>query len=185
MPKHLRAVAREHRFQIAKLKAHAFNFFFAQLTRAPPDCEPTFRGAVYKMSGSAQVGGEIRISLHRFERRRSSAIAVLPDQGVNGRVFAESPDTGCEDDQLRTIGQRHAGAVDRLVAKPCAVKFMRIKINDSLLDGRVEYLEIDFQAQLGGTMEALGVVADEKAAHGKRTISRASDDGEYVHDGQM
>src|SRR6266404_5161818 len=62
---------------------------------------------------------------------------------------------------------------------------MRVKVNDRLLDGRVEYLEIDFQAQFGGAMEALGIVADEKAAHGKRTISRASDDGEYVHDGQM
>src|SRR6266404_1436041 len=185
MPKHLRAVAREHRFQIAKLKTHAFNFFFAQFTRAPPDCHATFRGAVYKLSGRAQVGGEIRISIHRFERSRSSAIAVLPDQGVNGRVFAESPDTGREDDQLRTIGQRHAGAVDRLVAEPCAVKFMRIKIDDSLLDGRIEYLEIDFQAQLGGTMEALGVVADEKPAHGKSVVCRASDNGEYVDDGQM
>src|SRR5437879_504415 len=104
MPKLLWAVAREHRFQIAKLKAHAFNFFFAQLARAPPDCEATFGGAVYKMSGRAQVAGEIRISIHRFERRRSSAIAVLPDQGVNGRVFAESSDTRREDDQLRTIG---------------------------------------------------------------------------------
>src|SRR6266404_1676564 len=185
MPKPLRAVAREHRFQMAKLKAHAFNFFFAQLTRAPPDCEAAFRGAVYKMSGRAQVVGEIRISIHRVERRRSSAIAVLADQGVDGWVFAESPYTGREDDQLRTIGQRHAGAVDRLVAEPCAVKFMRIKIDDSLLDGRIEYLEIDFQAQLGGTMEALGVVADEKPAHGKSVVGRASDNGEYVDDGQM
>src|SRR5260370_535555 len=185
MPKHLRAVAREHRFQIAKLKAHAFNFFFAQLTGAPPDCEATFRGAVYKMGGRAQVAREIRISMYCFERRRSSAIAVLADQDVDGWVFAESSYAGSEDDQLRTVGQRHAGAVDRLVAKPCAVKLMRIKINDSLLDGRFEYLEIDFQAELGGTMEALRVVADEKAAHGQSVVCRASDDGEYVDDGQM
>src|ERR1700675_2934813 len=137
------------------------------------------------MSSRAQVVGEIRISIHRFERRRSSAIAVLADQRVDGWVFAESSYAGSEDDQLRTVGQRHAGAVDRLVAKPCAVKLMRIKINDSLLDGRFEYLEIDFQAELGGTMEALGVVADEKAAHGQSVVCRASDDGEYVDDGQM
>src|ERR1700731_3879795 len=98
------------------------------------------------MSGCAQVACEIRISIHRFERCRSSAIAVLADQGVDGWVFAESSYTGSEDDQLRTVGQRHAGAVDRLVAEPCAVKFVRIKINHSLLDGRIEYLEIDFQA---------------------------------------
>src|SRR6202795_711217 len=137
------------------------------------------------MSSRAQVVGEIRISIHRFERRRSSAIAVLADQRVNGWVFAESSYTGSEDDQLRTVGHRHAGAIDRLVAEPCAVKFMRIKINDSLLDGRIEYLEIDFQAQLSGTTEALDVVADEKAAHGKGTISRASDNGEHVDDGKM
>src|SRR6202140_216784 len=137
------------------------------------------------MSSRAQVVGEIRISIHRFERRRSSAIAVLADQCVDGRVFAESSYTGSEDDQLRTVGQRHASAVDRLVAEPCAVKFMRIKINDSLPDGRIEYLEIDFQAQLGGTMKAFGVVADEKAAHRKSVVRRASDDGEYIDDGQM
>src|SRR4029077_7625549 len=113
------------------------------------------------------------------------AIAVLSDQTVNGWVFAESSYTGREDDQLRTVGQRHAGAVDRLVAEPCAVKFMRIKINDSLLNGRIEYLEIDFQAELGGTMKAFSVIADEKAAHGKSVVCRAADDGEDVDDGQM
>src|SRR4029077_17261315 len=113
------------------------------------------------------------------------AIAVLSDQGVNGWVFAESSYAWSEDDQLRTVGQRHAGAVDRLVAEPCAVKFMRIKINDSLLDGRIEYLEIDSQAELGGTMKALRVVANEKAAHRKSVACRAADDGEYVDDGQM
>src|SRR5258708_13913985 len=34
-------------------------------------------------------------------------------------------------------------------------------------------------------MKALGVVADEKPAHGKSVVSRASDNSEYVDDGQM
>src|SRR6266403_5323297 len=34
-------------------------------------------------------------------------------------------------------------------------------------------------------MEALGVIADEKAAHRKSVVCRASDNGEYVDDGQM
>jgi hypothetical protein len=42
---------------------------------------------------------------------------------------------GCErkDEQLRTVGQCHAFRVDSLVAQPCAVKLMRIKIKKSLL----------------------------------------------------
>src|SRR5258708_33531936 len=116
------------------------------MTRAPPDCEASFGGAVYKVSRRAQVAGEIRIARHRFKSSRSSAIAVLANQRIDGCVFAELLYAGREDDQLRTLGQRHAGTIDRLVAQPRAVKLMRIEINDSLPDRPVQSLELHFTA---------------------------------------
>jgi len=50
------------------------------------------------------------------------------------------------------------------------VKLSGVEIHNSLLNGLVEYLEIDLQAKCGGQVEALRVVADEQAAHGQSAI---------------
>jgi len=44
-----------------------------------------------------------------------------------------------------------------------AVKLMRIKINDGLLDGCLQRLEVHFHTQFGGAVKALDIVADKKA----------------------
>src|ERR1017187_3440893 len=62
---------------------------------------------------------------------------------------------------------------------------MRIKINDSLPDGRVQLLEVHFQAERGGAVKALGIVADEKPAHCQAVVRSAPDDGKHVDNGQM
>src|SRR5271157_2229507 len=155
------------------------------MTGAQPDCEAIFGGAVDEVSSRAQVAGEIRIGIHGFEGSRSSAITILADQRVDTSVFAKFLYARREDDQLGTVGECHPRTVDSLVAQPCAVKFMRIEINDSLLHWRVHPLEVHFQAQRGGAVKALNVVADEKAAHCQPFIRRASDNGKYVDDGQM
>ena len=62
---------------------------------------------------------------------------------------------------------------------------MRVKINDSLLHWRVHRLEVHFQAQCGGAVKALNIVADEEAAHCQSFVRRTSDNGEHVDDGQM
>src|ERR1700730_4471388 len=152
---------------------------------AQPNRESTFGGAMYEVSGGAQVTGEIRIGTYGFERGRRSAIAVFADQSIDGQVFAKFLYARREDDQLGTVGQRHAGSVDCLVSEPGAVKLIGIKINDSLSERRLHRLEVHFQAQRGGAVKALSVVADEKAAHRQPFIRRASDNGEDVHDGQM
>ena len=87
--KPLRAVAREHSFQIAILKADTFNLFSTETSGTPPDCKTSFGGAVYEVSSRAQVAGEIRIPAHRLKRRRSSTIAVFADQDIDGWVFTE------------------------------------------------------------------------------------------------
>src|SRR5271170_8327054 len=65
------------------------------------------------------------------------------------------------------------------------MKFIRIKINDGLADGCVQRLKIHFQAELRGTVKALGIVADEKSAHSGPTFASASDNGKHVDDGQV
>src|ERR1700677_4110804 len=181
----LRIVARQHGFQIAILKADAFHLFAGEMPGAPSNREATFGGAVDQMSRRAQVAAEIRIGTHGFERGRRSAVAIFADQCVGIFVFAKFLYTRREDDQLCTVGERHAGTVDRLVAEPGAVKLVRIEINDSLADRCVQRLEVYFQAQRSGAVKALNIVTDKKAAHCQPVTLRASDDGEHIDDGQM
>ena len=61
---------------------------------------------------------------------------------------------GARDDEFGSIGQRHARAIDGLVAEPSAVELVGFEIDDGLVDGRVEHLEIHLQAEVGGEMEA-------------------------------
>ena len=62
---------------------------------------------------------------------------------------------------------------------------MRIKIDDCLPDGRVQYLEVHFQAERGGAVKALGIVADEEPANCQAVVRSAPDDGKDVDNGQM
>src|SRR5271169_5642375 len=110
------------------------------MTGAPPDGEATFGGTVDEVSSRAQVAGEIFIGADGFERSGRSAVAVLADQRVDISVFTKFLYSRREDDQLCAVGQGHPRTVDSLVAQPCAVKLMRIEINDRLLDGRVHRL---------------------------------------------
>src|SRR5882724_8561413 len=62
---------------------------------------------------------------------------------------------------------------------------MRIEVDDSLPDGCVEYLEVNFQAQRGGAMKALGIIANEQPAHCQSIVRRAPDNGKHIDNGQM
>jgi len=99
------------------------------------------------------------------------SIAVLADQRVDILIFAKLIYARRKDDQLRTVGQCHACTVDSLVAQPCAVKLMRIKINDGLLDGCLRRLEVHFPTQFGGAVKPLDIVADKKAAERQPSVA--------------
>src|SRR5579864_9709550 len=106
------------------------------MTGAQTDCETAFRRPVNEVSSGAKIVCEIRIGTHGLERGRRSMVAVFSDQRVDGPVFPKFFYARRQDDQLCTIGECHACAVDCLVAQPCAVKLMRIEIDDSFLDWR-------------------------------------------------
>jgi hypothetical protein len=99
------------------------------------------------------------------------SIAVLADQRVDSLVFAKFIYARRKDDQLRTVGQCRACTVESLVAQPCAVKLMRIKINDGLWDGCLQRLEVHFHTQFGGAVKALDIVADKKAAESQPSVA--------------
>src|ERR1700722_4038223 len=155
------------------------------MTGAQPNGEAPFGGPVYEVGSRAKVVGEISIGLHGFQSGRRSTIAVFADERIYGPVFTKLSYARRQNDQICPVGQCHARTVKCLVAQPCAVKLMRIKIRDSLLYWRLQRLEVDFQSQRGGAVKALYVVADEEAAHCQPFVCRASDNGEYVDDGQM
>src|SRR6516225_1010028 len=62
---------------------------------------------------------------------------------------------------------------------------MRIEINDSLLNRRVQRLEVRSQAERSGAVKTLDVVPYEEAAHRQTLVRRAPDDSEHVNNGQV
>ena len=119
-----------------------------------------------QVGGGAEIGGEVGILRDCIERGGRAEVSVLADQRVDGAVFAEFLHGGREDDQLGSIGQRHARAVDSFVAEPGAVKLVRVEIDDGFAQRLVEHFEIDFEAEFRSSTEALDIVADEEAPRG-------------------
>src|SRR5689334_5860163 len=95
---------------------------------------------------------------------RRSAIPIFANELVDSLVLAKLVHTRRQNNQLSIVGQRHARAIDRLVADPRGMKLAWIEINDCLVNLLVEYFEIDFQAELSRGEEAFDVVADEQSA---------------------
>src|SRR5271157_642289 len=118
------------------------------------------------MRGGAQVVGQISVGFDRLERCRGSEVAVFADQGVDGLVFTEFLYSRSKNDQFRSVGQSHAGAIDGLVAEPGGVELTRIEIDDGFLDRLVEHLEVHLKTQFRSKVEALDVIADKQTAHG-------------------
>ena len=114
-------------------------------------------------------------------------VAVAADQGVDRRILAESLDAGGEHDQFAVVGDRHAGAVHRLVAQPGAVHLRRVEPAGDPLERFVDDVDIRLLGQRGGRTECRTArrhrvaLADEQAAlHHRR--ARVLDDGEHPQD---
>ena len=110
----------------------------------------------------------LRSSALAFDRSQSlgrAPVAVLADQPVDLGVFAELLQPRGEHDQFAAVGHHHARAIDRLVAEPGALEFVRIEIHHDLLQGLVEQVEVHLLRQARAERERLHVVADIQAAH--------------------
>ena len=171
--------------EIAVLEVNALDLFAREVTGAVTDGEAAFGRAVDQVRSGAEVSGECGIFLDQRESSRRSAVAVLADELVDGGVFAELMHSGSEHDELGSVGQSHAGAVDALVAEPGAAELVRIEEDDGLFDLAVEHLEVDLERERGGEVEALDVVADVEAADDELSRCIFADDGLHVDDGQV
>src|ERR1035441_10614932 len=65
------------------------------------------------------------------------------------------------------------------------MKLLRIEIDDCFLDGFINDLEVDLEAQFGGQLKAFDVIADVETAHGQRAIFPAPHDGLHIDDRQL
>src|SRR5580698_1740081 len=137
------------------------------------------------MRGGTQVRREVRILFDSGECGWSAEIPIFADECIDSGIFAKFLDAGSEHDQLAVICERHAGAVNRLVAQPGALELALFEIDDSFPNAAVEHFKVDFKTEIGGAMETLNIVADEEAAYSETALCIAPDDRVHIHDGNV
>src|SRR6202140_1767967 len=149
-------------------------FFAIQMPRRPDDLEAVFGGSVNQMRRGAEIGCQIVILADHRERCFCPVITVFSDQFVDLGILAELAHAWSKNDQLSTVFQRHASAVNRLVSKPGAVKFSRIEINHDLAQRFGHEDKVHLEAQLRSEMKAFRIVPNEQAARDRdsRCVSR-------------
>src|ERR1019366_10168473 len=112
-------VAFECGFEIACLETNRPDRLLAHLgTRTISNAEAAFTGTVDEMGGGAKVIAQLSVGFNRSQRRGRAPITVFANQSVNLSVFAELLQARGEDNQFASVGHRHSGAIDRLVAQP-------------------------------------------------------------------
>ena len=72
-----------------------------------------------------------------------AAVSVFADQRINSAVLAELFHAGRENDEIGTIGKRHASSVDSLVSQPSAAVLVRVQKDDRLVNRAVERLDVN------------------------------------------
>src|ERR1700733_1712483 len=153
-----RVIAGDRAGQIGIAESYAFCLLPGEATRAISDVETAFRGTVNEMSSGAELGRQIGILLHLLQRGRGAVVAESANHAVDGGILSKLLHPGSEHNQLRSIGQRHAGAVDRLIPQPGAVEFFRIEVDHGLAYGPIEQLHVDLNAELRGQAETFQVI---------------------------
>ena len=63
----------------------------------------------------------LHVGLCAIEAQRAlgSLVAVFADESIYLGLFTEALDSGSKDEQIASVGDGHAGAVDGLVGNPC------------------------------------------------------------------
>ena len=73
---------------------------------------------------------------------------VFTDQKVILFILAEFAQSRRQDDQFAVVGNRHPGAVNRLVAQPGALDFFRIEVDHHFFQRFVQQFQIGFNAEI-------------------------------------
>src|ERR1700733_1776545 len=175
-------VFRRHLCESAVLEVHAFDLLPGEMAGTVANGEAALAGAVDEVGRSAEIAGECSIFRDQFEGSRGSAVAVLADELVDRRVLAKLVDAGGEDDELGTVGQRHAGAIDAFVAQPGALELVWIEEDHGLFDLAIHHLEVHLEAERGSLFKTLLIIADEQATDDEVAVVVLGHNGKHVDD---
>jgi hypothetical protein len=84
----------------------------------------------------------IRLGLIERKRSRGASVAILANQRVDLGLFAEALNARREDEQFASIGNCHAGSVNRLVGHPRGAKLIGLHHGDNLLQWLVKKRDV-------------------------------------------
>src|ERR1700758_2912411 len=110
----------------------------------------------------AKIGRKFRVIFDRFQRGRRDEISMLTDQPIDGRILSKIFYSGREDNQFGAVGKCHSRPIDGLIPKPRTLRFIRMKVHNSLLYFRIERENIDLETQLRSSLEAFLIIAYEE-----------------------
>src|ERR1700744_2896437 len=127
-----RVVSGDGAGQIGIAESYAFCLLPGEAARAIRNVEAAFRGTVDEVSGRAELGRQLGVLLNFFQRGRCTVVAEFADHTGDGGVFSKLLDPKIVNNKLRVIGQRHTGAVNRLIPQPGAMELLRIEVNHGL-----------------------------------------------------
>ena len=86
-----------------------------------------------EVSSCGQIAGDIFVLGNKVHDLRTGAIAIFANEVIDVFIFAETTDFWSQDDQFALVSDRHAGAVDRLIAQPSGMKFLGVEIADNFI----------------------------------------------------
>lgn len=129
-----------------------------------------------RASGRHRRGASRRAGTPRPPRRRCTG------RSINPVILSKSCKARSQNNQFSAIGKRHACPVNALIAEPRAFEFSRVKVDHNLFDGRIQKLEINFERQCRGLIEAFDIISNEKPADGEFTVGILSHYRQYIND---
>lgn len=157
--------------------ADVFDFFAGEMSGAVGDLESVFGGAVDEVSSSGEVVGEVLILVDEGHDFWGGAVAVFANEAIDFRIFAKFFHFWCEDGELSSCGDGHAGSVNGFIAEPSGMKFGGIEITDDALGFFIELSEVDLYGEVCGGFERGGAVANVETTGGEAAVGATSNYG--------
>ncbi len=155
------------------------------MSRRVGNGEPPLRRAIHQVGGGMGQVLQIGLDPILLHHPRRAAIAILANQPVDVRLFAETFQPRRNDQKLAAIGQGHPRAIDRLVGHPGAEELVGLHHANHFLDRLVEDGDVLLARMPGRRQIGLQIVADVQARVDETICLVASHDDLHIDVGQM
>ena len=96
------------------------------------------------------------------QRLQPPPVAVFSDQSVDLSVLPEALHAGGQDDEFSAVRHGHAGAVDGLVAQPCAFELRGIEIDHAFFQAVGDKINVLLPGQLHRFRQAFPALAEKE-----------------------